>query len=124
MNVALQDDSIDADMDVEGFPPESSQYSQQRPVILKRGGSLLDRLSLDHNDDTKGTGMPWSSSLRERVQVPSKRDRDEMMMGGRYQPENSFQGDDTGFGDSTASKKPRRRNPNKFRRGAKRGGMA
>jgi hypothetical protein len=123
LNTVLQDDSITMDIDVEEFPPEASQRGQQRPGILRRGGSLLDRLSLDHHDDTKGTGPPRSSSLRDRVQVPSKRDRDEMM-GGHYQPENSFGGDDGGSGDPAALKKPRRRNMNKFRRGAKRGGMA
>jgi len=120
MNMALQDDSAGVDMQVERFLPE---YGQQRPVILKRGGSLLDRLSLDHHDDAQGMVAPWSSSLRDRVQVPSKRDRDEMM-GGRYQPELPFEGDDAGFGDPTTLKKPRRRNGNKFRRGGKRGGMA
>lgn len=123
INMSLQDDSISMDVDAAGFPPEHSQYSQQHPGISRRGGSLLDRLSLDHSDDNKSIGMPYSSSLRDRVQVPSKRDRDEMM-GGRYQPENPFGGDDGSFGDTTALKKPRRRNPNKFRRGAKRGGMA
>ena len=121
MNMALQDDSAGVNMDVDRFMPESSQYGQQRPAILKRGGSLLDRLSLDNNNDTQGA--PWSSSLRDRVQVPSKRDRDEMI-GGRYQPDNSFEGDDAGIGDPTTLKRPRRRNGNKFRRGGgKRGGM-
>jgi hypothetical protein len=111
-----QDDSVN--MDMEGPQPESSQYGQQRPEMSRRGGSLLDRLSLDHNDDTQGMGTS-KSSLRDRVQVPSKRDRDEMS-GGRYQPD-ILDGDDGVVGDP-ASKRPRRRNP-KFRRGGKRGGM-
>jgi hypothetical protein len=115
-NTAPQDDPISMGMDVEELP---LQYSQQRPGILRRGGSLLDRLSLDQNDDTTNA---WSSSLRDRVQVPSKRNRDEMI-GVHHQPDHSF-GDDGNLGDPAALKKPRRRNPNKFRRGAKRGGMA
>ena len=114
--IVPQDDSS-MHLHLEEFP----QYNQHHPVIPKRGGSLLDRLSLDKNDDTPGMSTPWSSSLRDRVQVPSKRDRDEMI-GGRYQPDNSFEGEDGGFGDP-ASKKPRRRNLKQFRRGAKRGSM-
>jgi hypothetical protein len=111
-NIIHPDESINVDM--EG-PTLESSHDQQRPEMSRRGGSLLDRLSLDHNDEPHG-GTSWSS-LRDRVQVPSKRDRDEMS-GGRYQPD-MFDGDDGPLGDP-ASKRPRRRNP-KFRRGGKRG---
>jgi len=50
----------------------------------------------------------------------SKRDRDETT-DSRYQYENSF-GEDGGYGDP-ALKKPRRRNPNKGKRGGRRGGL-
>ena len=58
----------------------SDFISRVEPPPLRRGGSLLDRLSLDNKD----RGLPPDSlpilgaSLRDRL-VPSKRDRDEMM---------------------------------------------
>ncbi|KAK7047897.1 hypothetical protein VNI00_006225 [Paramarasmius palmivorus] len=46
----------------------------QRPPNMRRGGSLLDRLS-----DAGPNGEDPSLSLRDRVQVPLKRDRDDMV---------------------------------------------
>ncbi|KAF9455876.1 hypothetical protein BDZ94DRAFT_511820 [Collybia nuda] len=69
--------SLRMDMDIDDQTAHLSQeYEAQRPEILRRGGSLLDRLSLDQNGDTPVDGPP--QSLRDRVQVPSKRDREEM----------------------------------------------
>jgi len=52
------------------------QSHHQRPTPSRRGGSLLDRLSLYNGASTSGS----SPSLRDRVQiVPSKRDREEMV---------------------------------------------
>jgi len=68
----------------------------------RRGGSLLDRLSL--NNAAGSSGMP-SPSLRDRVQiVPSKRDREEM--GGHDAVRGEIDIDEV---DDSASKKPRRR---------------
>jgi hypothetical protein len=58
------------------FAPAASHPERPRPN--RRGGSLLDRLSLDPGPPDLPPPPP-SSSLRDRVQIPSKRDRDEMM---------------------------------------------
>jgi hypothetical protein len=84
----------------------------QRPTPSRRGGSLLDRLSLD--DGSSGMSLP---SLRDRVQViPSKRDREEMV------GNDAVGGDidvDEGGPDDSASRKPRRRM--KMKRGRRSG---
>lgn len=77
---------------------------QQRPTPSRRGGSLLDRLSLDDNGPPLPAIVP-QPSLRDRVQVPSKRDRDELAGG-----ELAGDGDmDDGTGGDPASKKLKRR---------------
>lgn len=64
-------------MDVDILSAHPSQYdAPPRPELARRGGSLLDRLSLTQNDDALVDGS--SQSLRDRVQVPSKRDREEI----------------------------------------------
>ena len=71
---------------------ERHPHLHQRPENVRRGGSLLDRLSLDQDGDARGD--IHSPSLRDRVQVPSKRDREDLMMTEQYHGENSFDGDE------------------------------
>lgn len=119
-----RDESMDLDNDSRHVHSQGAEpsYSRPRPEMSRRGGSLLDRLSLDQSgDDVRGgQSPPHSQSLRDRVQVPSKRDRDDMMADDRYVPEDSFDGDD---GDDPALKKMRRKQmnsnkPRKVKRGA------
>jgi hypothetical protein len=56
----------------------SDFISRVEPPPLRRGGSLLDRLSMDNKDRGLPTDSLASTSLRDRL-VLSKRDRDEMM---------------------------------------------
>jgi len=56
----------------------SDFISRVEPLPLRRGGSLLDRLSMDNKDRGLPTDSLAGTSLRDRL-VPSKRDRDEMM---------------------------------------------
>ena len=74
-----------------GLPEPPRSY--ERPNVLRRGGSLLDRLSLD---DAAGSsaGATGSPSLRERVQIPMKRDWEDMS--GGESPDASFDYDDGG----------------------------
>ncbi|KAG6816352.1 hypothetical protein H0H87_006768 [Tephrocybe sp. NHM501043] len=60
-----------------------------------RPSSLLERLEMSgEGNDIQEDGSSLSRSLSDRVQVPSKRDRDEMT-GDRYRPSDlSFDGDD------------------------------
>jgi len=108
----------DGDVDVPPQPPQNHPpLTHQRPENVRRGGSLLDRLSLDQDGDTRGD--IHSPSLRDRVQVPSKRDREDIMMTEQYNGENSFDGDegmmDTAFRRvrrrSQKIKRPRRSGP-------------
>lgn len=105
------DSTLRMDMDIQPSHPPQEYDAPQRPETLRRGGSLLDRLSLDQNGDTLVDGS--SQSLRDRVQVPSKRDREEMM-GDRhgYLVDSSLEDDDS-------NKKARRRSGKvrKVRRG-------
>jgi len=88
-----------------------SHSHQQRPTPSRRGGSLLDRLSLDNATGSSGMSSP---SLRDRVQIiPSKRDREEMVGGDAA---GGFDMDEGGPDDSV-SKKPKRR-VKRGRRGA------
>jgi hypothetical protein len=87
---------------------------QERPYVSRRGGSLLDRLSLD--DAAGPSGSMASPSLRERVQIPMKRDLEDMTGGDSLSMDASFDYDDIG-GDS-ASKRGRRRS-GKLKRGKK-----
>lgn len=107
-------------VDMEDIPlsqEHDSPYAYRRPEMSGRGGSLLDRLSLDQHSDARGAAMP-SPSLRDRVQVPLKRDREDMMMNEQFPTDNSFEGED-GFGDSNF--KRARRRSGKLRR-PRRGG--
>ncbi|KAG5645521.1 hypothetical protein DXG03_005932 [Asterophora parasitica] len=100
------------DMDDESRYAHEDHESQHRPEMARQGGSLLARMSLNRNgDDVRNESVP--QSLRDRVQVPAKRDRD--MMGERYAVDDSFGGDD---GDP-ALKKMRRKStkPRKLKRG-------
>lgn len=93
----------------------------ERPPGPRRGGSLLDRLTLDdgpHPPVITASNTPPQPSLRDRVQlVPAKRDREDMM-GDYYDA--SFDGDDGGM--DSLSKRQRQKGM-KPRRGRRRGGM-
>lgn len=83
----------------------------ERPQMGRRGASLLDRLSL--NEQAENDIPPAPQSLRDRVQVPSKRDRDDMV-----DQDLSFEGDDQ------LDMTKRRKRSGKPRRGGRRGGAA
>lgn len=98
-------------MDVDDVPPrqhndqgkrDQTGNHHERPPVSRRGGSLLDRLSISVGDQVP--------PLRERVQIPAKRDREELMRDG-----GSFNGD-IDMDDGVVGKKPRRRS-GKPRRG-------
>jgi hypothetical protein len=75
--------------------------------------SLLDRLSLDA--PPAGSPMLESPSLRERVQIPAKRARDEVMADGVLY--------DGGVeAENGEGKRSRKRGPGKARRGKRNGG--
>lgn len=82
----------------------------ERPLMGRRGGSLLDRLSLN---EQAGNDIPPQQSLRDRVQVPSKRDRDDMI-----DQDLPFEGEDH------FDMGKRRKRSGKPKRGGKRGGSA
>lgn len=88
-----------------------------RPDNNRSRSTLLERLSVnDPLSDDMG-------SLRDRVQIPAKRDREEMgddrySGRGRY-PSGGHDGDD---GRDVMSKRPRKRGGGKPRRGQRRGG--
>lgn len=101
--------------DTDELPPPHARhtnydpsYNHHRPEFPRRGGSLLDRLSLEDPKDE----VHLQQSLRERVEVPSKRDRDDMLSD-RYAGEETFDEDDP------ASKKARKKTTKvrKVRRG-------
>jgi len=78
--------------------------SERQERAIRRGGSLLDRLSLDND-----TGSNHGPSLRERVQLPVKRDREEMMSGGGDSGSMDAPFDlEDGLGGDTAKKSRRR----------------
>ncbi|KAF4580459.1 hypothetical protein EYR40_003177 [Pleurotus pulmonarius] len=89
-----------------------------RPQAKRTGGSLLDRLSLDRGgrDAVMSDDTP-SPSLRERVQVPTKRDRDEVtvMEKGVYERPADF--DDLADADIAAKRRKRTARPKRGRRG-------
>ncbi|KAJ4466991.1 hypothetical protein J3R30DRAFT_2084272 [Lentinula aciculospora] len=106
------------DMDVDDVPSrqhldhgrrEQMGNHYERPPVNRRGGSLLDRLSMSVDDHVP--------PLRDRVQIPTKRDRDELMRDG-----GSFNGE-FDVDDGVIGKKPRRRT-GKPRRGRGRGAHA
>ncbi|RDB30457.1 hypothetical protein Hypma_007227 [Hypsizygus marmoreus] len=106
-------------MDTEDLPPPHMHppehvppYIHDRPEFARRGHSLLERLSLDPNSESREEMS--SQSLQERVQVPSKRDRDEMV--DRYPMDSSFDGEDGGLGDGLR-KRRKSTKPRKQRRG-------
>lgn len=89
-------------------PPRSANLPQ-RPAAPRSGSSLLDRLSLD-----KGGTSSGSQSLRDRVQVPSKRDRDDMV---GHDSVGDVEMEDSHPGDS-ASKRKKRMKSKRGRRSA------
>lgn len=67
----------------------------------RRGGSLLDRLGISPNDEQSSQG--GSNTLRDRVQIPTKRDREEMI-----RDDDRANGDfdmDDGFGPKRAKRR-------------------
>ena len=95
--------------------PRSNNH-HRRPMPSRRGGSLLDRLSLV--DNVAGSSSMSSPSLRDRVQiVPSKRDREEMVGNDAARDIDM----DEGGPEDSASKKPRRRM--KMKRARRSGGQ-
>ncbi|KAG5716175.1 hypothetical protein E4T56_gene10665 [Termitomyces sp. T112] len=114
LDMSHRDDNynVNVDMDV---PPQlhskvgRDEYSERkrrpdnRTEMTRRPGSLLERLEMSAvgNDMQEET---VSRSLSDRVQVPSKRDRGEMV-GDRFGADDAFGVDDR----DPASKKPRRK---------------
>ncbi|KAF8880063.1 hypothetical protein BD779DRAFT_1676116 [Infundibulicybe gibba] len=92
-----------------------------RAPASRRGGSLLDRLSIGHGPTDQGDPAPMhvdSPSLRERVQVPSKRDHEEMDVDDVGDDGYGLDGDgDDGM--DPATKRARRKNL-RVKRGGKR----
>jgi hypothetical protein len=88
---------------------------ERRPSMLRQGASLLDRLGVVDGGQMLGKDTPVS--LRDRVTVPSKRDRDDMRADDRYAGE----GDDIPIGDDGGSKKAKRRHHGRARKGRGRG---
>ena len=96
------DGSRGAERTRDELAPRSNSH-HRRPTPSRRGGSLLDRLSLDNAAGSSGMSSP---SLRDRVQiVPSKRDREEMVGNDAARDIDM----DEGGPEDSASKKPRRR---------------
>jgi hypothetical protein len=89
--------------------------SYDRPNNLRRGGSLLDRLSLDNSTAVVSERLA-SASLRDRVSIPSKRDHDELISGGEEAPMDAPE-------DGGDSRRSRRRS-GKSRRGKARNGVS
>ena len=92
-------------------PPRTANLPP-RPAAPRSGGSLLDRLSSD-----KGTssGSQPSQSLRDRVQIPSKRDRDDMI---RYGSMGDVEMGDGYLVDSASKRSKKRMKPRRGRRSA------
>jgi hypothetical protein len=100
---------------MESHPSRSEYDHESRAHAMRRGGSLLDRLSLDTGMDT--ATLPPSPSLRDRVQVPVKRDREDVMEAN--EPGEDFDLDDGGGADP--SKRSKKRVGGKYRRGRRNG---
>jgi len=103
-----------AELGGEREPEEQERL--ERPPVLRRGASLLDRLS---------TGNPRShdsaaqqQSLRDRL-IPSKRDFEDMADEGMQHHDVSYDGE-----DGAESKRARRKNGRARIRGGRRGGPA
>ncbi|KAJ3976750.1 hypothetical protein EV361DRAFT_237061 [Lentinula raphanica] len=107
-----------ADMDVDEPPPhhhndnghrdQKANNLPERPPVNRRGGSLLDRLSMSASEQVP--------PLRDRVQIPAKRDREDLMRdGGAYSV-------DVDMDDEVVGK--RRKRGGKQRRGRGRGSGA
>ena len=86
-------------------PPRAANLPP-RPAAPRSGGSLLDRLSSDKSGAS--SGPPPSQSLRDRVQVPSKRDRDDTI-----RPDSMG---DAEMGDSVSKRSKKRMKPKRGRR--------
>ncbi|KAF8067746.1 hypothetical protein FPV67DRAFT_1669631 [Lyophyllum atratum] len=103
MGMNLDDDPGLRDIPHPHSQERESPYSQQRPEMIRRGGSLLARMQLDQNGDEVRNDAS-SNTFRDRVQVPSKRDREDMMGGDRFAVDDSFEDDE----DPTAKKMRRK----------------
>ena len=103
-----------------GREPDETVYQQERlerPPVLRRGASLLDRLSTG-NPRSHDSAAQQQQSLRDRL-IPSKRDFEDMMEDGMQQHDVSFDGE-----DGNESKWARRKNGRARTRGGRRGGPA
>ncbi|KAJ8688691.1 hypothetical protein PTI98_013454 [Pleurotus ostreatus] len=105
----------------ESLPPVDSRKRSPlpvRPQAKRTGGSLLDRLSLDRGgrDAVMSDDTP-SPSLRERVQVPTKRDREEVMVMEKGVYERPADFDDLADADIAAKRRKRTGRPKRGRRG-------
>jgi len=102
-----------------GREPEEMVYQQERlerPQVLRRGASLLDRLSTG-NSRSHDSAAQQQQSLRDRL-IPSKRDFEDMKDEG-MQHDVPFDGE-----DGSDSKRARRKNGRARTRGGRRGGPA
>lgn len=101
-----------------GNEPEEMVYQQERlerPQVLRRGASLLDRLSTGNSRSHDSAAQ--QQSLRDRL-IPSKRDYEDMTDEG-IQHDVPFDGE-----DGSESKRARRKNGRARTRGGRRGGPA
>ncbi|KAJ7253741.1 hypothetical protein B0H12DRAFT_1116461 [Mycena haematopus] len=90
----------------------------QRPSNLQRSASLLERMTVaDGSGDGKAAGFDEAPSLRDRVQIPSKREWDDM---GAVQSSPDAYGRESYLGEDESAAKRRRKNgkPKRGRRGA------
>lgn len=96
----------------DNYTPLPSKTFEQRLETSDRApmqkGSLLSRISRGGNEPVPPPSH-LSQSLRDRVQVPSKRGRDEMVRD--HFPDESFEADEGGDTDSAAMKRRKRRGP-------------
>ncbi|KAF5389691.1 hypothetical protein D9757_006023 [Collybiopsis confluens] len=121
-----RDINMDINMDIDSPAPASrgggreKKGHYERPSMGSRAASLLDRL------DMSGAGAPEEISepppLRDRVQVPSKRDREDIRRDERYLMNGNgngmgYAGMDTEVDDSGMGSKKRRRNAKPRRKG-------
>ncbi|KAF9067079.1 hypothetical protein BDP27DRAFT_942136 [Rhodocollybia butyracea] len=89
-----------------------------RPPPMRRGGSLLDRLSMGSPQNDRpppSNNNPPPTSLRDRVQIPAKRGREDAVWEERPGQSNGFNGD-VDMDDGNVGSK-RRRRAQKPRRG-------
>ena len=103
-------------LELRGREPEDTEFQQERlerPQVLRRGASLLDRLSTVNSRSHESSAA--QQSLRDRL-TPSKRDFDDMVTDEGMQHDVSFDGE-----EGNESKRARRKNGRARTRGGRRG---